>query len=78
MSHTWDDRPVIDNFPAGMGIREITWLRGAVGLSSVPAWLKPHKVLSNGEAFRADVARLLAETPPDGIAVVDEFTSVVD
>lgn len=45
----------------------------AVGLNSIPAWLKPHHVLSNGEKFRADLARKLE----DG-AVVDEFTSVVD
>ncbi len=46
---------------------------GAVGLSSVPTWTKPYKVLSNGEMFRADLARNLH----DG-ARVDEFTSVVD
>lgn len=45
----------------------------AVGLASVPTWGKPHHVLSNGERFRADLARSLR----DG-AVVDEFTSVVD
>ena len=33
-------------------------------------------MLSNGEKFRADLARLVAEAPPR--VVVDEFTSVVD
>ena len=34
-------------------------------------------MLSNGEQFRATLARLMAEAP-DGISVVDEFSSVVD
>jgi len=46
---------------------------GAVGLNSVPVWVKPYHVLSTGERFRADLARRLS----DG-AVIDEFTSVVD
>lgn len=45
----------------------------AVGLSSVPTWLKPYHVLSNGEAFRADLARTICDD-----ALIDEFTSVVD
>lgn len=45
----------------------------AVGLNSVKTWLKPHHVLSNGEKFRATMARQLRS----GI-VVDEFTSMVD
>lgn len=45
----------------------------AVGLNSVPTWLKPYHVLSTGEKFRADTARRLR---PD--AVLDEFTSTVD
>lgn len=46
---------------------------GAVGLNSIPTWLKPYRVLSNGEKFRADVARKLHSG-----AVIDEFTSVVN
>lgn len=45
----------------------------AVGLNSVPTWMKPRNVLSTGEGFRADMARMIK----DG-ATVDEFTSVVD
>lgn len=45
----------------------------AVGLNSTPSWLRPYHVLSTGEQFRADLARVLN----DG-ALVDEFTSVVD
>jgi len=59
-----------------MGIRDVTGLLSATGLSSPPAWLRPYRTLSNGEAFRADIARGLAET--SGLVVVDEFSSVVD
>lgn len=48
----------------------------AVGLGDVPAWLRPFNVLSNGEKFRAGLARLACERPEH--AVVDEFTSVID
>lgn len=46
---------------------------GAVGLNSIPTWLKPYNVLSNGEKFRADMSRRLKNG-----AVIDEFTSVVN
>jgi len=46
---------------------------GSVGLNTVPSWYKPYHVLSNGEKFRADLARKLKSG-----AVIDEFTSVVD
>jgi len=76
-AYEWpEDGALVDGFPSGMGIREITGLLGAAGLSSPPAWLRPYRTLSNGEAFRADIARALAEL--DGLVVVDEFTSVVD
>lgn len=42
----------------------------------VPTWLRPFAVLSNGEQFRATLARLICEAPE--LAVVDEFSSVVD
>lgn len=45
----------------------------ASGLSSIPAWVKPYNHLSNGQQFRANIARRLK----DG-AVIDEFTSVVN
>lgn len=45
----------------------------AVGFNSIPSWLRPYYVLSNGEKFRADLARKLKTG-----AVVDEFTSVID
>lgn len=71
-----DDKSVLDGFPCDMGIKDITALLSSVGFSSPPSWLRPYHVLSNGEQFRVHMARTLAEKP--ALAVVDEFTSVVD
>jgi len=38
--------------------------------------LRPFKALSNGQQFRAGMARLIVDAPDE--VVVDEFTSVVD
>lgn len=45
----------------------------AAGLMSVPEWVKPYEVLSNGQKFRADLARSLHNN-----SVIDEYTSVID
>jgi len=44
-----------------------------VGLNDVPSWVKPYHVLSVGEQFRANLAKVL-----DNNICVDEYTSVVD
>ena len=75
----WDwpaDKSILDGFPAGMNIKEIVELLSSVGFSSPPSWVRPFRVLSNGEQFRVNMARTLAEMKD--LAVVDEFTSVVD
>lgn len=74
---TWTrDNALIDDFPEEMRVRDVVGLLTAVGLGSPPAWIRPFHTLSNGEAFRASMARALAETTD--LLVVDEFTSVVD
>lgn len=70
------DKSIVDDFPKEMSIKEICSLLSSVGFSSPPSWLRPFHVLSNGEQFRVDMARTLAEQKE--LAVVDEFTSVVD
>lgn len=45
----------------------------AVGISSIPTLCKPYHVLSNGEQFRANMARQLKSN-----VIIDEFTSVVN
>jgi hypothetical protein len=75
----WDwpaDKSILDGFADSIGIREITGLLCSVGFSSPPAWMRPFAALSNGEQFRVNLARTLAQMPE--LAVVDEFTSVVD
>ena len=70
------DAPVVDAIAPGGDFNEVTGALAAVGLGDVPSWLRPYHVLSNGERFRADLARIVAERPDR--VVVDEFTSVVD
>lgn len=70
------DRPIIDDIDGGGDFNAVTSALSSVGLGDVPAWLRPFHVLSNGEKFRAGLARLVCERPE--LAVVDEFTSVID
>lgn len=70
------DQSILDGFAPEMSIKDVVGLLSSVGFSSPPAWLRPFHVLSNGEQFRVNLARTLAEMPE--VAVVDEFTSVVD
>jgi hypothetical protein len=70
------DKSIVDDFPRDMSIKEISTLLSSVGFSSPPSWVRPFHVLSNGEQFRVNMARTLAENKE--LAVVDEFTSVVD
>lgn len=68
--------PIVDEIAPGGEFDEVTNALAGVGLGDVPAWLRPYHVLSNGEKFRADLARVLCEKPER--IVIDEFTSVVD
>jgi GNAT superfamily N-acetyltransferase len=70
------DRPIVDAIAPGGDFDAVTAALAAVGLGSVPAWLRPYDVLSNGEKFRANLARVICEAPAK--VVIDEFTSVVD
>ena len=71
-----NDAPIVDGIAPNGSFNDVTSALAAVGLGSVPAWLRPYHVLSNGEKFRADLARIICEAPTR--VVVDEFTSVVD
>ena len=73
----WDENlPIIDNIAPDKSLNEVTAALSAVGLGDVPAWLRPFKALSNGEQYRAGLARLICDNPDK--VVIDEFTSVVD
>lgn len=70
------NKPIIDAILPTGEFNAVCSALSAVGLGSVPAWLRPFHVLSTGEKFRAELARIVAEQPKR--IVVDEFTSVVD
>ena len=72
----WGAPSVIDDFAKSSSVKDIAGICQAVGFNTIPAWLRPFGVLSNGEQFRVELARRLLEGG-DQIAV-DEFTSVVD
>ncbi|WP_228411449.1 hypothetical protein [Epilithonimonas vandammei] len=77
LSEGWNpDLPIIEDIAPGSDMNVVTGALSSVGLGDVPAWLRPFKVLSNGEQFRAGLARLICDAPDK--VVVDEFTSVVD
>lgn len=69
-------KPVIDAIGPKDDFNKVTAALTAVGLGSVPAWLRPYHVLSNGEKFRAELARIICDAPDQ--IVIDEFSSVVD
>lgn len=71
-----DGRPIVDAITPGGDFDAVTGALAAVGLGTVPTWLRPYSVLSNGEKFRANLARVICDAP--GRVVIDEFTSVVD
>ena len=75
----WDNSvSLVDNFPKGMSIRDVTHMLSSVGFNTVPNWMRPYRVLSNGEMFRADLALAIATASADAPLVYDEFSSVVD
>lgn len=84
LRHVWGDMPelkwqgasIVDDFAPSLSMEAITGACSAVGFNTIPAWMRPFAVLSNGEKFRVDLARRLLELP-DPI-IVDEFSSVVD
>lgn len=76
MEFDWTGASVIDAFDKRFGVEAVTQICMAVGFNTIPAWLRPYHVLSNGEKFRVDLARRLLEGGE--VVVCDEFTSVVD
>jgi len=72
----WGKASVIDDFDPSRSMNEIASACQAVGFNTIPAWLRPFQVLSNGERFRVELARRLLEG--GDLIALDEFTSVVD
>ena len=72
---SWGEGSFLDDFQKDIPFEEISKTLYAVGMGSVPSWVRPFKVLSNGEKMRVTLARGLLERD---FFVFDEFTSVVD
>ena len=72
----WGGGPIIDEIAPKAPMDAVTAALSAVGLGTVPSWLRPYSVLSTGEKFRAELARMLLTNKKR--VVIDEFTSVVD
>jgi ABC-type lipoprotein export system ATPase subunit len=70
-------KPLISNFD-WLEPKEATFLLTAMGLSSVPTWLRPFHTLSNGEQYRASLAYLVGKAKDSEVILIDEYTSVVD
>ena len=71
----WSRNSILDDFPKDLSIQEITNILSHVGFSSPPSWTKPFHILSNGQKFRVELARILVNNK---MTIVDEFTSVID
>jgi ABC-type polar amino acid transport system ATPase subunit len=75
----WDNtKSLLESFSEEISTKEVVGALSQVGFSSPPNWLLPFDKLSNGQKFRAEMARLVLETSENQTLVVDEFTSVVD
>jgi ABC-type lipoprotein export system ATPase subunit/GNAT superfamily N-acetyltransferase len=72
-----DDKPLISNFD-WLEPEEATRVLTSIGLSSVPTWLRPFRLLSNGEQYRAYLAYLVSSAKDGDTILIDEYTSVVD
>lgn len=72
-----NSKSLISNFE-NLSPKDATFLLSSMGLSSVPTWIRPYNVLSNGEKYRADLAKIVSSSNHGDIIFVDEYTSVVD
>lgn len=70
------DKPIVEDIAPGGDFNAVTGALAGVGLGDVPSWLRPFHALSNGQQFRAGLARVMSEAPDE--VIIDEFTSVVD
>lgn len=70
------DEPIVNQFPKEYTYDECANSLTSIGLSSVPCWIRPVKTLSNGQKARAEAALRIAQNKE--VAVIDEWTSVVD
>lgn len=75
--HFNEEKALISNFDF-LEPKEATFLLSAMGLASVPTWLRPFSTLSNGEQYRAELAYKVGKAKKNEVILIDEYTSVVD
>lgn len=71
-----NDLPIVESIAPDGDFNAVTGALANVGLGDVPSWLRPFHALSNGQQFRAGLARVMSEAPEE--VIIDEFTSVID
>lgn len=71
------NKALISNFDF-LDPKDASFALTSVGLSSIPTWLRPFHLLSNGEQYRAKLAYLIASSKDGDTILIDEYTSVVD
>ena len=72
-----NSKSLISNFD-WLSPKDATFLLSAMGLSSVPTWLRPFNTLSNDEQYRANLAYIVGSASENEVILIDEYTSVVD
>lgn len=73
----YESKPLISNYD-WLEPDEAARLLSSMGLGSVPSWLRPFPVLSNGEQYRAKLAYVLGKAEKGETTLIDEYTSVVN
>ena len=63
----WDAPSVIDDFPSDTPLADIAAICNAVGFSTIPAWLRPFRVLSTGEIL-IEIQRAIELDPTYALA----------
>lgn len=71
------NKSLISNFDF-LNPKDASRLLSSIGLSSVPTWLRPYHLLSNGEKYRAELAYKVGKASKGEVVLIDEYTSVVD
>ena len=60
----WEkNKPIVDCIAPDGDFNTVTGALASVGLGDVPSWLRPFHVLSNGQQFRAGLARIMVDAP---------------
>lgn len=57
----WESESIIEDFDKSISMQDITNACMSVGFNTIPAWMRPYSVLSNGEKFRVELARRILE-----------------